>query len=600
MDLVTHSVLVMSAVALTLGLLYLRFWISQVERTDFIYFAMACFWVAVYSWFEMAIMNTDSTYEIGWMLWWASIPAGFTIIAVASFLYRYLSGRKWLFWTVVGLRTIGLVANLFLYPNIYFRSITRIDHVTILREPLSIPIGEGSPWAMINQASLVLFLIFSIDSMIKVWRRGDRRKAIMFGGGVSLFVIYAAAVNISITWFPTGLPLLASPAIIFVVLSMGYELNYDMHRSARLANELSAREAELRESIEQLHLSASAADVGVWIRSAKGEIIWASDKWYELFELEPSKPPLLEEFLARVEPHDELFVEHVLILKREVGEEFEIEFRLILKSGEVRWIRASGKTDMTPEGLMIIRGASVDITKLKLAQEAAHELSRKLMSAQEKERARLARELHDDLSQSLALLSIQLHSIASKSADPNVLTLQLGNITAQIDRLSSDVHRISHELHPAKLEQLGLVSALRGLCREISAACGFKVDFRAANIQRSLPNDVSLCLYRVAQESLQNVAKHSGASNVQVKLELLNDQLGLTVSDNGCGFDVQAGKDRECLGLVSMGERLKAVDGNIHNDTIIGSGTRIVASVPLHEESQALAAAGVGSSSSSG
>jgi signal transduction histidine kinase len=253
------------------------------------------------------------------------------------------------------------------------------------------------------------------------------------------------------------------------------------------------------------------------------------------------------------------------------------------KNGEIRWIRGRGRAEKTPQGSIILRGAAVDITKLKLAKDAAHDLSQKLMNAQEKERARLARELHDDLSQSLALLSIQLHSAASKVRDPEALSSQLGNITTQIDRLSSDVHRISHELHPSKLEQLGLVAAVRGICREIGAAHGLKVDFRAENLPKKLPNDISLCLYRVAQESLQNVVKHSSASNALVELQLNRNELCLTVSDNGCGFDATASSNLDGIGLVSMKERLRAVDGTVQIESAVGAGTKVLVSVPFKE-----------------
>lgn len=202
------------------------------------------------------------------------------------------------------------------------------------------------------------------------------------------------------------------------------------------------------------------------------------------------------------------------------------------------------------------------------------------MSAQEKERARIARELHDDLSQSLALLSINLHGIDVEAGDPVAVKRQLGQLTSQIQRLSSDVHRISHELHPAKLEQLGLESALRGFCREIATTHGLKIEFHADNISRSLPNDISLCLYRVAQESLQNIVKHSGASGVTVNLDQHETEIRLTVSDNGGGFDPEAERSKESLGLISMTERIHAVSGQITIDSSAGSGSQVIARVP--------------------
>src|SRR5947209_20472694 len=113
MDLVTHSVLVMSAAMITLGLLYLRFWITQTDRLDFLFFTFACISAAIYAWFEIGIMSADSIERMSQLLWWSQIPAGIAIISVASFLYRNLNaGNKWLFWAMVTTRTFGILLNL--------------------------------------------------------------------------------------------------------------------------------------------------------------------------------------------------------------------------------------------------------------------------------------------------------------------------------------------------------------------------------------------------------------------------------------------------------------------------------------------------------
>ena len=218
-----------------------------------------------------------------------------------------------------------------------------------------------------------------------------------------------------------------------------------------------------------------------------------------------------EDFLRQIHPDDrELLVTFIRELE-EGKNEFQLEYRILSKDGNVRWIHSRGKVESV-NGARFIRGAIVDITKLKMAEEAIHDLSGKLMNAQEKERARLARELHDDLSQSIALLSIQLATLRNEPKDIAYVKDQLDQFVSDVERLSADVHRISHELHPARLTQLGLETALHGFCRELSAAHPLEIDFEAENLPRDLPQDISLCLYRVTQESLQNVIKHSGAA----------------------------------------------------------------------------------------
>jgi len=236
-------------------------------------------------------------------------------------------------------------------------------------------------------------------------------------------------------------------------------------------------------------------------------------------------------------------------------------------------------------GDRFIRGAIVDITKLKLAEEAIHDLTGKLMTAQEKERARLARELHDDLSQSIALLAIQLATLRNEPKDLAYVKDQLDQFVSDVKRLSVDVHRISHELHPARLTQLGLETSLRGLCRELSAVHVLEIDFEAENLPRDLPQDISLCLYRVTQESLQNVIKHSGAPSARVSVKLENGEVHLSVSDNGIGFDPEAAKAK-ALGLISIDERVRAVKGDVKVISGVGAGTKIDVRIPVGNSSE--------------
>jgi signal transduction histidine kinase len=176
--------------------------------------------------------------------------------------------------------------------------------------------------------------------------------------------------------------------------------------------------------------------------------------------------------------------------------------------------------------------------RLQVAAEAARSLSGRLIHAQEAERTRLARELHDDLNQSLALLAVELDLFGQNPpADGSAVTGRMQEFSALVKNLSSDVHQLSHELHPAKLEQLGLVSALRGFCRELGTAHQIAIEFEPGEFPRSLPDDISLCLYRIVQESLQNVVKHSGANGAKVELTADEKELCLAVSDHGCGFD---------------------------------------------------------------
>ncbi len=222
--------------------------------------------------------------------------------------------------------------------------------------------------------------------------------------------------------------------------------------------------------------------------------------------------------------------------------------------------------------------------ELWASQSESRELTGRIILAQETERRRIARELHDDLNQSLAILAVEL-DLLTKTPPESVALMQarIQKLSAQVKQLSSSVHSLSHQLHPAKLEQLGLVAALRSLCKELTQSHGLPIAFEHHEIAETLPDDAALCLYRIAQESLHNVFKHGAARHVHV--ELAGDPAGIRmrVVDDGKGFDSRSLNGKAGLGLVSMRERLRLVQGEIAIDSRPDRGTRIEVRVPLSD-----------------
>ena len=205
-------------------------------------------------------------------------------------------------------------------------------------------------------------------------------------------------------------------------------------------------------------------------------------------------------------------------------------------------------------------------------RQALAEINRRLIAAQEQERARIARELHDDISQRLALLVMDLSSCASTSA-----TARLRSDAAQI---AADVQALSHRLHSSKLELLGLAKTSRIFCEDFAAQQKVTVMFDEADVPTRITPATALCLYRILQESLHNAAKHSGAQAMTVRLHGIRDAIELVVEDAGTGFDVDAAKAARGIGLVSMQERVNLVGGALSIVSAPGRGTRIEARVP--------------------
>jgi PAS domain S-box-containing protein len=225
-----------------------------------------------------------------------------------------------------------------------------------------------------------------------------------------------------------------------------------------------------------------------------------------------------------------------------------------------------------------------DVTEQEQAEKALSNLSRRLIHAQEEERARIARDLHDDIGQRLGLLAIELTQLSA--AAPTVLhgsrTIKLKNQAVDI---ATDVQALAYELHSSRLELLGLATATSSFCDEFSKQQHLEIHFTAQDVPPQLPWDISLSLFRVAQEAVHNSAKHSGVQHCAVQLWGAPDGIHLVVSDSGKGFDLEAARAGRGLGLVSMDERLKLVDGTLEIDTQPQRGTKIHARAPLQSQS---------------
>ena len=216
------------------------------------------------------------------------------------------------------------------------------------------------------------------------------------------------------------------------------------------------------------------------------------------------------------------------------------------------------------------------------AESALQSLTGKLLEAQEEERRRIARELHDGLNQRLAMLAVELGMLARRvRSKDRALSESIVKLRERTEGLSDDVRLLTHQLHPATLEHLGLVSALRGYCAEKSKHDGLQVQFIVGQEPRHIPGDVAISLYRIVQEALGNIVKHSGAREAQVHLTRDSDTIRLSVIDAGSGFNPGEARHGDGLGLVSIKERVQIVSGKFTVQSAPGKGTRIEVLVPV-------------------
>lgn len=225
---------------------------------------------------------------------------------------------------------------------------------------------------------------------------------------------------------------------------------------------------------------------------------------------------------------------------------------------------------------------AVVVEEHEQARLVERELSKRLICAQEQERIRIARELHDDVCQRLALLPAELE-MASRGEDhlATATKQHLEKVSQHCSEIAADVQQLSHELHPARLDYLGISAAIRGFCREFGKQQELSIEFTERNVPPSVSRDGSLCLFRVAQEALHNAVKHSGANRFWVELSGGSNEVRLEVTDAGIGFHVKEANGIGGLGLVSMKERVGAVNGRFYIESKPGKGTKIIAFVPV-------------------
>jgi PAS domain S-box-containing protein len=348
------------------------------------------------------------------------------------------------------------------------------------------------------------------------------------------------------------------------------------------ANALARKRSDqrLRESEERLTLAADSAGAGLWSIDLASGRVWATAKTLELFGLAPLDVLTLDRFLTRVHPEDRDSIRRTI--EKVVGsrDEGEVEYRVVGADGCVRWIASRGRVINAPGRPDRLMGVSVNITERKRAEETIRNLGGRLIAAHEEERARLARELHDDVIQRLACLAIDVASFKPLASAPS-MDATLRRVQEGLAQLSEDVHALAYRLHPSVLSDMGLAEALRGECERFSRQESVPLNVTFREIPESVPRDAELCLFRVVQEALRNVARHAEAEKVEVSVRGSDDGLQVAVLDDGTGFDPAAPVDHPALGLTGMRERVSLLGGVLDIESAPGKGTTVVVWVPL-------------------
>jgi two-component system, LuxR family, sensor kinase FixL len=336
--------------------------------------ANLCFSVAVLSVIalvalEMVSMHTQSPEVFGATFRWAHFFYGVGVWASLGFVHFYFgTGRRWLLVLALALRLCAVVANFTTGQNLHVAAIHSLQQINFLGEQVSI-LGQWTPnpWVRLGQLAALVQIGYVMDASIRLWRTGSResrRRALMVGGSLSFFMVFAAAQSALVTKGTLRMPFLVSLPFLGMVLAMGYELSRDVLRAAQLARELGEKE-------RRLDLAASAGGLGMWRWDVAGDQVWLNEQGLSLLGFTPKDKLTAEQVRGRVHREDREAVKAIAANALAIGADYETECRIVLPDNATRWLHSRGRVELGADGKpWRVHGVSFDVTQRKLAEEA--------------------------------------------------------------------------------------------------------------------------------------------------------------------------------------------------------------------------------------
>lgn len=429
---------------------------------------------------------------------------------------------------------------------------------------------------------------------------------VVFLGGLLVVASGACLLVVSLRTMPLRLRILTA-SIMAVLLFLIVEFVYSAGRSPdgqvgrnmvtvcagalvfiafadRMVSERARLQESLRQSEVRYHGLAETARDLISFHEPSGRVSYVSPSSRTLLGYAPDELIGRDPYEVLVHPDDIPVVTEEMHERVLNGADYaEGVVRLRRKSGEYRWFELHGQAVRGTDGELVgMRASSRDISKRKRAEDKLRQSQRKLraltarlLEQEEEVHRRLAREIHDDLSQRLMVIRLALARLGEDSGSDSEIAQRLAPVLDGMDRLSQDMQTMARGLHPSTIDHLGLVAALKMHCAALVETDGIPVSFLHDHVPRSLPQGLSTCFYRVAQEALRNAVTHSQAERISVSLTCEAATLVLVVEDRGVGIDPDGAGERVGLGLVSMEERIRAIDGTLSIETPPHGGTRI-------------------------
>ena len=465
-----------ASACLTLALISALVWWRDRGAWANLMFALAALGTAGYVWCNLAILKAASVADLDLAVTWNQVTFWLMFLSLAGFVKLYLSaGRTWLLWSICGLRTFSLLLNFTTGKNLNYRSVAGLRPIRFLGDVVSLPVGiVPNPWIIVGQLSLFGMIVYTVDAAATVWRRGDRRRALMVAGSIAFFT-FADAVQTLLVVFGIGhWPPMHSMLYLGLILVMAYEVAGEMIRAARTAR-------DLRERDQQIDLASTAANMGFWSQDLECNEIWATDHWRSLFGFTQSEPLRVDNFLQSVHPEDRDVAFGSLTRASFVTGASPVEYRVIQSDGGIRWIASSISVELASDGRRIrLQGVAMDITQNKKAAADAvaqrNEVTHLLRAATLGE---LSSGLAHELNQPLAAILLNAQAMQMRldrdQPDLNKIRQLVGNIIADNTHAAEVIRRLrtllkKGEFVPQPIEARDvIVDVLRLLSYELTA-----------------------------------------------------------------------------------------------------------------------------------
>ncbi len=501
---------------------------------------------AAFSGFELAMMRAESVTEFASAMRWAHVAVWVIVVSLAGFVKAYLhTGRTWLLWTVFVLRTFSLLLNFLTGQSLNYREITGLSKISFLGESVSVASATPNPWMLVGQLSLLALLYFVVDAAILAWRRGDRRRAFMVGGSVTLFVLVGTIEPALVFWGLLQWPITGSLFYVGIVIAMGYELSHDLSHTAGLAG-------DLHESEQSLAQAAEAANLGIWIRDLAQDEIWATNHWRNLFGFSNSEHLTFEKYLQRLHTDDRESVRLTFANAIRGGEIYEMEYRVVRTDAPMRWIVSRGRVEFNHANKAIrVRCVSIDVTRRKEAELELHSHRQQLahmmrVASLGELSSALAHELNQPLTAILSNAQAAQRFLAQDKCDPGEIREILKDIVADDQRASEVIRRLRTLLKKGEshLEALDVNELVREVIKLMqrdldSRAVAIVTDFSKRPLtvlgDRVQIQQVLINLILNAADAMMKTVMPTRTLTLR-SCQIQNGFIQISVADTGCGI----------------------------------------------------------------